>query len=65
MNSVFKLEADYFADKASHTHLEFRWRFRINKELFIKIFVGVREDDDYLICKKDCVGLLDHDSLWR
>jgi uncharacterized short protein YbdD (DUF466 family) len=41
------------ADKAIHTSLEFRRRFRINKELFMKIVVGVREYDEYFRCKKD------------
>jgi hypothetical protein len=28
------------------------------KELFIRIVYGVREDDDYIMCKKDCTSLV-------
>jgi hypothetical protein len=36
---------DYFADNAINTPKEFRRRFRMNKELFMKIVQGVREYD--------------------
>jgi uncharacterized short protein YbdD (DUF466 family) len=32
--------------------LEFRYRFRINKKLFIKIVVGMHEYDGYFRSKK-------------
>jgi hypothetical protein len=37
--------SDYFADNAINTPKEFHRRFRINKELFMKIVQGVREYD--------------------
>jgi hypothetical protein len=37
------LYSDYFADNAINTPTEFRRRFRMNKELFMKIVQGVRE----------------------
>jgi hypothetical protein len=36
--------------------MEFRWCFRMNKDLFMKIVQGVREYEDYLKYKKDCTG---------
>jgi hypothetical protein len=57
MHGIVILELEYFADNALHTPLEFQRRFRMNKDLFIKIVVGVQEYDDYFQCKKDCTGL--------
>jgi hypothetical protein len=48
------LHFDYFADDAINTPKEFHRRFRMNKDLFIKIVQGVREYDDYFKYKKDC-----------
>jgi hypothetical protein len=48
------LYSDYFADDAINTLKEFCRRFRMNKDLFMKIVQGVREYDDYFKCKKDC-----------
>jgi hypothetical protein len=56
MQGAVMLESDYFADNAIHTPLEFWHRFRMNKELFMKIVVGVWEYDGYFCCKKDCIG---------
>jgi hypothetical protein len=50
------LYSDYFADDAINTPKEFRRRFRMIKDLFMKIVQGVREYDDYFNCKKDCTG---------
>ena len=57
------LDTDYFADAATHMPKDFRRRFRMNKELFMKIVFGVREYDDYFMCKKDCTGLWDFSSV--
>jgi hypothetical protein len=32
-------------------------RFRMNKELFIKMMFGPGEYDDYFLMKKDCTGM--------
>jgi hypothetical protein len=48
------LHSDYFADNTINTPKEFRWHFRMNKDLFMKIVQGVREYDDYFKYKKDC-----------
>jgi hypothetical protein len=45
------LHSDYFADDATK---EFWWRFRMTKDLFMKIVQGMREYDDYFKYKKDC-----------
>jgi hypothetical protein len=50
------LYSDYFADNAINTPNEFHLRFRMNKDLFMKIVQGVREYDDYFKYKKDCTG---------
>jgi hypothetical protein len=50
------LYSDYFADNAINTLKKFCWRFRMNKDLFIKIVQSVREYDDYFKYKKDCTG---------
>jgi hypothetical protein len=50
------LDADYFNDDATHSPKEFRRRFRMNKDLFLKIVHGVREYDTYFMTKKDCTG---------
>ncbi|XP_071680175.1 uncharacterized protein [Lolium perenne] len=51
------LDADYFNDDATHSPKEFRRRFRMNKDLFLKIVHGAREYDTYFMAKKDCTGL--------
>jgi hypothetical protein len=50
------LHSDYFADDATNTPKEFQRRFRMNKDLFMKIVQGMREYDDYFKYKKDCTG---------
>jgi hypothetical protein len=45
------LDSDYFADNASSIPKEFWWRFRMNKELFMRIVFFVRKYDNYFICK--------------
>jgi hypothetical protein len=37
------LHSDYFAGDATNTPKEFRWRFRMNKDLFMKIVQGMGE----------------------
>ncbi|KAK1620172.1 hypothetical protein QYE76_025689 [Lolium multiflorum] len=51
------LDADYFNKDATHSPKEFRRRFRMKKELFLKIVHGVREYDKYFMSKKYCTGL--------
>jgi hypothetical protein len=50
------LYSDYFADNAINALKEFRRRFRMKKDLFMKIVPGVREYGDYFKYKKDCIG---------
>jgi hypothetical protein len=50
------LYSDYFANNAINTPKEFRLRFRMKKDLFMKIVQGVREYDNYFKYKKDCTG---------
>ncbi|XP_071683714.1 uncharacterized protein [Lolium perenne] len=52
------LDADYFNDDTTHSPKEFRHRFRMNKDLFLKIVHGVREYTTYFMAKKDCTGEL-------
>jgi hypothetical protein len=37
------LDADFSADDATNTPKEFRRRFKMNKELFVRIVFGIRE----------------------
>jgi hypothetical protein len=46
------LYSDYFTDNAINTPKKFYRRFRMNKDLFMKIVQGVREYDDYFKYKK-------------
>ena len=59
------LDADYFNDDATHSPKEFRRRFRMNKELFLKIVHGVREYDNYFMAKQDCTGLWGFTSIQK
>jgi hypothetical protein len=59
------LDSNYFADDATHTPKDFlRW-FRMNKDLFMLIVFGVREYDDYFMCKQDCTGLWGFSSIQK
>jgi hypothetical protein len=40
---VLLLDSDYFTNDATHTPKDFHRRSRMNKDLFMKIFFGVRE----------------------
>ncbi|KAK1631217.1 hypothetical protein QYE76_005532 [Lolium multiflorum] len=53
------LDADYFADDVTHSPKEFRRRFMMNKDLFMKIVYGVREYDEYFMDKQDCTARKD------
>jgi hypothetical protein len=55
--SALLLGSDYFAEDAANTPKEFRHHFRMNKKTFMKIVFGVREYDDYFMCKPGCTGL--------
>ncbi|XP_051211697.1 uncharacterized protein [Lolium perenne] len=59
------LDADYFNDDATHSLKEFWRRFRMNKELFLKIVHGVREYDKYFTAKQDCTGLWSFTSIQK
>ncbi|KAK1694446.1 hypothetical protein QYE76_011143 [Lolium multiflorum] len=59
------LDADYFNDDATHSPKEFRRRFRMKKDLFMKIVYGVREYDDYFMAKQDCTGLWGFTSIQK
>nr|XP_051212291.1 uncharacterized protein LOC127329927 [Lolium perenne] len=51
------LDADYFNDDVTHSLKEFWRRFRMKKELFLKIVYGVRKYDKYFMAKQDCTCL--------
>ncbi|XP_051196729.2 uncharacterized protein [Lolium perenne] len=59
------LDVDYFNDDATHSPKEFRRRFKMNKELFLKIVYGVSEYDDYFMAKQDCTGLWGFTSIQK
>jgi hypothetical protein len=47
------LDSNYFNDDATYTSKDFWWRFRMSKDLFMRILFGVTEYDTYFMCKKD------------
>jgi hypothetical protein len=51
------LDSDYFSDDATHTPKDFQRQLRMNKDMFMKIVFGVREYDDYFMCKQDYTGM--------
>ncbi|XP_071681768.1 uncharacterized protein [Lolium perenne] len=59
------LDADYFNDDATHSSKEFQRRFRMNKELFLKIDHSVRDYDKYFMAKQDCTGLWGFTSIQK
>jgi hypothetical protein len=56
LGGALLLDSDYFVDDAANTPKEFLRHFQMNKELIMKIVFGVREYDDYFMCKPDCCG---------
>ena len=56
---------DYFADVPAFTPKDFRWRFRMNMDLFLRIQDRVREHDPWFRLKKDCMGLVGFSSLQK
>jgi hypothetical protein len=52
------LEDDWFRDNPTQRLKTFRHCFRMNEELFLKIVHGLRDYEDYFVCKRDCTGLL-------
>ncbi|XP_071681509.1 uncharacterized protein [Lolium perenne] len=60
------LDTDYFNDDVTHLPKEFQRRFRMNKELFLKIvYGGAREYDNYLMAKQDCTCLWGFTSIQK
>jgi hypothetical protein len=59
------LDSDDFAEDTTNTPKEFWHRFRMNKKMFMKIVFGVREYDDYFMCKPDCAGLYGFSSVQK
>nr|XP_051206936.1 uncharacterized protein LOC127322030 [Lolium perenne] len=59
------LDADYFNDNATHSPKEFWRRFKMNKDLFLKIVHDVREYDTYFMAKKYCTGLWGFTSIQK
>ncbi|XP_051190679.1 uncharacterized protein [Lolium perenne] len=59
------LDSDYFADDATHTEKDFWRRFRMNKDLLMKIVFGIREYDHYFMFKQDCTSLWGFSSIQK
>ncbi|XP_051229440.1 uncharacterized protein [Lolium perenne] len=59
------LDVDYFNDDATHSLKEFWPRFRMNKDMFLKIVHDVTEYDTYFTAKKDCTGLWGFTSIQK
>jgi hypothetical protein len=52
----------YFSDSATHAD-NFRWRYRMSKELFMEILHGMREFDPYFKLKHDAIGMAGFSSI--
>ena len=52
------LYADYFVDDPLHDDVVFWHHFRMNRKLFMKIALAIREYETYFVCKQDCVGTI-------
>ena len=59
------LYADYFADVPSFTPNDFRRRFSMNMDLFLRIRECVREHGPWFQLKKDCVRIVEFSSLQK
>jgi hypothetical protein len=57
--------ADYFADDPLHDEVVSRRRFWMSRKLFLDIVYAVRGFDNYVICKKDCTGMVGFSSLQK
>ena len=65
MEGHLMLVVDYFADDPSHGSKAFRRRFRMKKEVYLRIVQSVREFDDYFMLKKDCIGMVGFSSIQK
>ena len=65
MEGHMTLWRDYFADDPTFGDKEFRRRFRMNKDLFMTLVIGVRGYDDYFKLKRDCTGLVGFSSIQK
>ena len=52
------LYADYFSDDPLHDEAVFQRRFRMRRDLFLKISYALRNSYSYFRCKKDCTGMV-------
>ncbi|KAK1649747.1 hypothetical protein QYE76_067552 [Lolium multiflorum] len=59
------LDANYFNDEVTHSPKEFWRRFRMKKDLFMKIIYGFKEYADYFMVKQDCTDLWGFTSKFR
>ncbi|KAK1663617.1 hypothetical protein QYE76_051776 [Lolium multiflorum] len=59
------LYADYFADEPLHHEEVFLCRFRMSRDLFLKIAHAIRDLDPYFRCKPDCTSVIGFSSLQK
>jgi hypothetical protein len=52
------LYADYFVDEPLQPEVVFWRRFRVSRDLFLKIVYAVWDLDPYFRCKPDCTGMI-------
>lgn len=56
---------DYFAPNCTFPPDYFRRRFRMRRELFLRILKDVEAHDEYFVQKKDCTGRVGCSSLQK
>ena len=59
------LYGDYFAEDPVYDEKDFRRRFRMGKNLFMRLVHGVREHDPWFKLKKDVVGTVGFSSIQK
>jgi hypothetical protein len=59
------LDIDYLSDESTYNTKDFRRRYMMNKELFMKIVHGVQDFDDYFLLKKDCTRMAGFSSIQK
>jgi hypothetical protein len=57
MEGHVMLYIDYFNEESTYTPKDFHGRFRMHKELFMKILHGVREFNNYFMMNRVVVGI--------
>jgi hypothetical protein len=56
LGGASRIHSDYFAEESVYDETDFRRRFRMSKELFLKIVNSVSAHEQYFTQRPDCTG---------